>query len=65
MVRSTMLAILGRMVSYTGNRITWEDAMKSEEVLGPQQISWDTEPPVQPGPDGIYPAPIPGFAKSA
>ena len=34
-----------------------------EEVLGPQQISWDTEPPIKPGPDGTYAAPIPGFTK--
>ena len=63
MIRSTMLAILGRMVSYTGEKITWEDAMKSAESLGPDQITWDTKPPVQPGADGIYPAPIPGFTK--
>ena len=65
MVRSTMLAILGRIVSYTGKRLTWEDAMKSEEVLVPEQLSWDTQPPVKPGSDGIYPAPIPGFTKFA
>jgi len=64
MVRSTMLAILGRMVCYTGRRITWEEAMKSEDTLGmPDQLSWDIEPPVKPGPDGIYPAPMPGFTK--
>ncbi len=63
MVRSTMLAILGRMVSYTGQKITWDEAMKSTEVLGPEQITWDIEPPVKPGADGIYPAPIPGFTK--
>jgi predicted dehydrogenase len=63
MVRSTMLAILGRMVAYTGRRLTWEEAMKTEESLGPAQLSWDSEPPVKPGPDGIYPAPIPGFSK--
>jgi hypothetical protein len=57
-----MLAILGRMVAYTGERLTWEDAMKSDTVLGPEQVSWDTQPPVKPGPDGIYPVPIPGFA---
>jgi predicted dehydrogenase len=65
MVRSTMLAILGRMVAYTGKRLTWEEAMTSTGVLGPDQVSWDTPPPVQPGPDGIYPAPIPGFTKTA
>ena len=63
MVRSTMLAILGRMVSYTGKEISWEDAWKSKELLGPEQVSWDIEPPVKPGPDGTYAAPIPGFGK--
>ena len=63
MVRSTMLAILGRMVSYTGQKVTWDEAMKSEEVLGPERLSWDTEPPVKPGPDGTYAPPIPGFSK--
>jgi hypothetical protein len=24
------------------------------------EITWDTEPPVKPGPDGLYPVPIPG-----
>lgn len=33
MVTSTMLAILGRMAAYTGKRVTWEDAMKSEGML--------------------------------
>ncbi len=65
MVRSTMLGILGRMVCYTGKRITWEEALNSEEVLGPPQVSWDMEPPVQPGPDGIYPTAIPGITKFA
>ncbi len=63
MVRSTMLAILGRMVCHTGKRITWEEAMKSEAILGPEPASFDTEPPIQPGPDGLYPAPIPGITK--
>jgi predicted dehydrogenase len=63
MVRSTMLAILGRMAAYTGEKIDWEDAMNSTEVLGPRALSWDAEPPVKPGPDGLYPAPIPGFTK--
>ena len=32
---STMIAILGRMVAYTGKKITWEEAMNSTEQLGP------------------------------
>jgi len=61
MVRTTMLAILGRMVCYTGKQITWEEAMNSQQKLGPENLSWESEPPVKPGEDGRYPAPIPGM----
>jgi myo-inositol 2-dehydrogenase / D-chiro-inositol 1-dehydrogenase len=57
---STMLGIMGRMASYTGQVITWEQAMNSKEVLVPEVIDWNTEPPVKPGPDGFYPFAIPG-----
>ncbi|HEY9489925.1 MAG TPA: Gfo/Idh/MocA family oxidoreductase [Chryseosolibacter sp.] len=43
MANSTMVAILGRMVAYTGQTITWEDAINSKQVLGPEhdQYSWN------------------------
>lgn len=41
MAHSTMLAIMGRMAAYTGQEITWEEAMNSEEKLGPKEYSWD------------------------
>lgn len=43
MANSTMLGVLGRMVAYTGQTITWEEAINSNEVLGPliDQYSWD------------------------
>ncbi|MEK6480668.1 Gfo/Idh/MocA family oxidoreductase [Catalinimonas sp. 4WD22] len=48
MGQSTMLAIMGRMAAYTGQTITWEDAMNSGEKLGPasDQYSWNLEYPV-------------------
>ena len=33
--RSTMLAILGRMVNYTGKTLTWDDAINSQQRLAP------------------------------
>ena len=36
----SMLAILGRMAAYTGKRITWEDAMNSQDILGPDPASY-------------------------
>lgn len=43
MANSTMLAILGRMVAYSGQTISWEEAMNSRHVLGPEhnQYSWN------------------------
>src|SRR5690606_21387146 len=35
MANSTMMAIMGRMSAYTGQRITWEEAMNSTVRLGP------------------------------
>ena len=50
MANSTMLAIWGRMAAYTGQSITWEDALSSEETLGPKlsDYSWDMDWPLAP-----------------
>jgi myo-inositol 2-dehydrogenase / D-chiro-inositol 1-dehydrogenase len=43
MLQSNMMAILGRMAAYTGQTITYEEAWKSEESLGPdpEDYSWE------------------------
>lgn len=33
--KSTLMGIMGRMAAYTGTEVTWEQAMSSEERLGP------------------------------
>lgn len=35
MAQSTMLAIMGRMAAYTGKEVTWDEAMKNDQKLGP------------------------------
>jgi predicted dehydrogenase len=45
MAKSTMMAILGRMVCYTGAAITWEQALASQENLAPSAYRWDATPP--------------------
>jgi predicted dehydrogenase len=47
MAKSTLLAILGRMVTYTGREITWEQALESEEALGPESYQWGPAPEVE------------------
>jgi predicted dehydrogenase len=58
---SSMLAILGQMTCYTGQEITWEQAMKSELSFALPRYGWDVEPPVKPGPNGQYPTAMPGI----
>jgi len=50
MVTSTMLAIMGRMAAYTGQQVTWEQAMNSQEKLGPDKLEWNMSLPVAPMP---------------
>jgi hypothetical protein len=52
MATSTMLAIMGRMAAYTGQQITWDMAMNSQEKLFPDDLRWDGsfQPPPLPRP---------------
>jgi predicted dehydrogenase len=40
MAKSTLLAIMGRMAAYTGKRITWDEALASQEDLTPPRYEW-------------------------
>lgn len=57
---STMSAIIGRMATYSGQVIKWEEAMTSNIDLAPDNLTWDSPAPVQPNADGTYNIPIPG-----
>lgn len=60
---STMVAILGRMCTYSGKQIEMSDALASNKNLMPKEFSWDAAPPVTPGPDGSYPIATPGVTQ--
>jgi myo-inositol 2-dehydrogenase/D-chiro-inositol 1-dehydrogenase len=47
---STLLAIMGRMAAYTGQQVTWEEALNSQEVLFPARLEWNMTHPVPPMP---------------
>ena len=53
MCSSTMMGIMGRMAAYTGQQITWEQAMNSQERLVPETLDWngkwEAPPLAQPG----------------
>lgn len=44
MARSTMLSIMGRMAAYTGQIVTWDQAMNSQQKLAPEEMKWGPLP---------------------
>jgi predicted dehydrogenase len=57
---STMTAILGRMATYSGKMIDWEDAINSKIDLFPEKLAWDANPKPMPDENGLYKLPVPG-----
>lgn len=41
MAHSTLMAIMGRMAAYTGQAISWEQALNSKESLVPAKLDWN------------------------
>jgi predicted dehydrogenase len=48
MCNSTLVSIMGRMCTYTGQQYSWDQLMASTERLGPEKYEWTDvpEPPV-------------------
>ena len=62
---STMTSILGRMCTYSGKEITWDDAINSKRIISPidEFTNMEDEPPVKPNEDLSYSIPMPGTTK--
>lgn len=41
MMNSTLMAIMGRLAAYTGQEVTWEQALNSNEKIVPETPNWD------------------------
>jgi myo-inositol 2-dehydrogenase / D-chiro-inositol 1-dehydrogenase len=65
MGRSTLIGIMGQISCYTGKEVLWEQISQSDFYYPPkpQDCRDDMEPPVKPGPDGVYPTYVPGQTK--
>ena len=48
MATSTLMGIMGRMAAYTGQKVTWEQALNAKDDLVPEKLSWDMKLPVAP-----------------
>ncbi|TWT47822.1 Gfo/Idh/MocA family protein [Botrimarina hoheduenensis] len=57
---ATLTAIMGRMATYSGQVIKWDEAMNSSISLAPERYAFDATPPVLPDSDGRYPIAEPG-----
>ena len=62
---STMTSILGRIATYTGDVVKWDDAMENGKSLADFDSlhSFDDEAPIQPDREGNYEVPMPGQYK--
>jgi myo-inositol 2-dehydrogenase / D-chiro-inositol 1-dehydrogenase len=57
---STMTSIMGRMATYSGKVVEWDEALNSKIDLMPKVFAWDANPPTLPDKDGRYAIAIPG-----
>ncbi len=57
---SSMSSVLGRMCTYTGKKITWDNAINSQVDTMPKALDWNAEPPTTPNEDGFYDIAMPG-----
>jgi len=61
LAQSAMMCVLGQLAVFTGQRVTWKEAIDSRFAFPPHgEITWQTKPPVEPGAEGLYPVPVPG-----
>jgi len=58
--KSSLTAILGRLATYCGQPVKWEDALRSRVTPEDQKYSFDATPPVLPDANGFYPIAVPG-----
>ena len=61
MAISTMLAVMGRLASCTGQAIAWDEAMNSKRSLAPAACTREAAPPNLPDANGNYPIAKPGI----
>lgn len=60
---SSMTAVLGRMATYSGQIVNWDDAVAKGPNEFPEKLAWDANPRAMPDKDGNYPMPVPGSYK--
>jgi predicted dehydrogenase len=58
---SSMTAVMGRMATYSGKLVKWDEAIASKLTEFPDATNFHASAPVQKNADGDYPIPVPGM----
>ena len=60
---ASLVTSMGRMAAHTGQIVTWDDILNHDHEFAPglDQLTLNSEAPLQLGPDGKYPIPQPGI----
>ncbi|MFZ5972091.1 MAG: Gfo/Idh/MocA family protein [Bacteroidota bacterium] len=61
--KATMTAILGRLATYTGQVVEWDQALNSGMSLQPSRYAWDADMPSKPDANGFYAVAVPGVTR--
>ena len=61
--KSCFTSIIGRYATYSGEVIKWDEALKADNSLFPDELSWDAKPKLLPDANGLYPVARPGKIK--
>jgi len=61
--KSSLTAIMGRMCTYSGQELTWDECLNSTIGYMPETFSWDAPMPSMPDDQGFYTIPTPGVTK--
>ncbi|HPC94422.1 MAG TPA: hypothetical protein PLU87_05735 [Sedimentisphaerales bacterium] len=62
---ASLVTAMARRAVHTGQVVTYDEMLNCQEEFARDvdKLTTDSEAPIHPGPDGIYPAPQPGLAK--
>ncbi len=62
-VQTSLVTSMGRMAAHTGQEITYDDMLNCDHEFAPglDTLTSSSPAPLQPGPNGRYPVPMPGI----
>jgi hypothetical protein len=60
---SSFTAVLGRMATYSGKLVKWDEAVAKGPDEFPEKLAWDAPPKALPDEQGNYPIAMPGVYK--